>query len=57
MDFIVRVWVFAKGSIPKTKYFEFMDLGEAQDFADRRTSEFRKEGVEFDVTIYEVTNL
>ncbi|MBQ6679511.1 MAG: hypothetical protein IJM76_05755 [Lachnospiraceae bacterium] len=55
MEYIVRVWLM-KDRVPTTEYVEMDDLDDAQAYAARRVYEARKDGLEFDVIIYERTN-
>lgn len=58
MNFIVRAFWFKNGKDRKghNDFWEFETVEDAKDFADYKADQLRKNGYEFDVRIYELTN-
>lgn len=55
MNYIVRVCIEWLG-YKSVNYFETHDKEEAVAYADKRSEQARKDGYEFDINIYEITN-
>ena len=51
MNYVVRSWSEVTG----VRFMEFMNLDDAQAFADKEAMDFVSEGWDYDVSIYEMT--
>ena len=56
MKYIVRAWKNKDGK-SKNDFWEFETQEEAKDFAEWKAKKLKEHGYEFDVMIYELTNL
>lgn len=59
MNYIIKFWYQPKSASytpSKTEYFEAMELEDAKRIADKWAEQAKAFGLEYDVTIYEITN-
>ena len=57
-EYLVSVWWNKDPNAAwKQEYFHFGTAREAQAFADKQADDLRSKGMEFDICIYERTNL